>query len=129
MNPRVALEGDVMKSYALRLGVAEERIATTGLVLNTRRGGDGGVEAAQRPRVGPGAGAAGDVRLHMQRAQRQFESHNLEVLPFPVDFFGRGSGGIGFLTVMPSPNALRNSQEAVREMYGRAYYRLVNALP
>ena len=62
--------------------------------------------------------------FHMPRAARLFESAGLDVSAFPVDFVGTGGGTPGMLGFLPTAGALAQSQVALREFYGRLYYRM-----
>jgi uncharacterized SAM-binding protein YcdF (DUF218 family) len=61
----------------------------------------------------------------MPRARQIFEQAGVVVEPFPVDFwFSEAGGGWTVLDFLPSVGALQQTQTALRELYGRAYYRL-----
>lgn len=112
-------EGEVLRRYALRSGVAASAILLTKEVANTR-------EEAQAVRalLGP---ALREVILvtsafHMPRARQIFEREGLRVHPYPVDF----KVSIRQTTMMdflPDANALRWADVAIREWIGQLYYR------
>lgn len=112
-------EGDVLRRYATRSGVATEAILLTKEVANTKE-----EAAAVRELLKP---TSGEVILvtsafHMPRAQKLFEREGLRVHAFPVDFKAQ----VRQLTPMdflPDARALRWSDVAVREWLGRLYYR------
>jgi len=62
--------------------------------------------------------------FHMPRARQLFEDAGLAVTTFPVDFAHSDAGGVGVLDFLPSAGALGETQTAMREMYGRLYYRV-----
>ena len=123
-QPGEALEGDVLGAQARAMGVPAERILTTGTIFNTAEEA-AAVSALMKQRQ------PGNPRIilvtsafHMPRAQRRFEQAGLSVTAFPVDFAGSSAGGMGVLGVLPTAIALADTQSALREFYGRAYYRL-----
>lgn len=122
-SPRAPLEGSILTEQARMMGVPAERIATTGSVLNTADEAAAVwslLQARQlpRPRVLLVTSA-----FHMMRARWLFEATGILVSPFPVDFSGRG-GGFGVMAVLPTAGALVGTQLALRELYGRLYYRV-----
>ncbi len=64
---------------------------------------------------------------HMGRARRAFEEAGFEVVPAPTGF----SGGepLTILSFVPRADALLDTQTALREMMGGAWYQLSYALP
>ncbi|MFZ9995198.1 MAG: YdcF family protein, partial [Steroidobacteraceae bacterium] len=61
--------------------------------------------------------------FHMPRAQLIFEEAGLQVIPYPVDFriSAEGRDPTDFF---PDPKALDRTDIAIRELIGRAFYRL-----
>lgn len=126
-EPEAPLEGDVLARYARESGVPAERILVTGKVGNTA---DEAREVAAllrsrgltAPRVLLVTSA-----FHMPRARRQFEQAGLTVEPFPVHFLVPSGRRLTALDVLPSVGALRQTETALRELYGRAFYRLRSA--
>jgi len=123
LRPDDLLEGSVLATYAAQMGVPAAQVVTTGRVANTQE------EAAA---VASTLRSLGQVRprvllvtsaFHMVRARMLFERNGLTVLPFPVDFAGRG-GGFRIFDVIPTVGALSMTQCSLREWYGRLYYRL-----
>ena len=118
-------EGDVLAMHASALGVPTDRIAVTALVSNTA---DEAREVARllrerhlsAPRVLLVTSA-----FHMTRARQIFERQSLAVEPFPVDFCCGQGGRLTVLDLLPDVGALSRSQTAVREFYGRIYYRFI----
>lgn len=120
--PDAPLEGDVLAAHARSLGVPAEHIVVTGKVSNTA---DEAREVAQllrdrqipNPRVVLVTSA-----FHMSRARQQFERTGLTVEPYPVDFrFSEGSR-LTVLDFLPSLGAMHQTNTALREFYGRAFY-------
>lgn len=111
-------EGEVLKPFAVQLGVPAERIAVTSTVENTED------EAREvRRQLGPGK----EIILvtsafHMTRARRLFSAHGLKVIPFPVDFDPTTTSAVTILDVIPTATELLKSEIAIREWLGRAYY-------
>lgn len=117
------LEGDILGAQARAMGVPPERILTTGTIFNTADEA-AAVSALMKQRQ-PGTPRIILVTsaFHMPRARRQFEHAGLSVTAFPVDFAGSSVGGMGVLGVLPTAIALADTQSALREFYGRVYYR------
>jgi uncharacterized SAM-binding protein YcdF (DUF218 family) len=121
-------EGDVLSGEARALGVAADRIAVTGRVLNTA---DEAREVATllrarqlpNPRIVLVTSA-----FHMPRALQLFRQQGLTVEAFPVSFGSSGPGDFSVFWFMPSVTALTKSHTAIREMYGRAFYALRGAI-
>ena len=133
-SPTAAPEGDVNRADAMALGVAPERILTTGRVRNTAE------EAAAvagllrehgvgSPGAGPGSADQPHVLLvtsayHMPRSVALFEREGLRVTPFPVDFRQDAARRHHLLDLLPSGRALGATETALRELYGRVVYRV-----
>jgi uncharacterized SAM-binding protein YcdF (DUF218 family) len=122
--PNAPPEGAVLKEYAVQLGVPADRIIITSNVENTED------EARE---VRKYLGNAKKVILvtsafHMPRAEALFVVHGIEVIPYPVDFKVDATTSLTVLDVVPSAGSLLNSERAMRELFGRAYYLLKSAL-
>ena len=116
------LEGDVLRGWAHKMGVADDRILTTGTVMTTAE------EAAAVRALLDDKRRGRDVLLvtsafHMPRARHLFEAAGLAVSPFPVDFRSTGQSALNILSFVPTSEALRQTELATREMYARLYYR------
>ena len=61
--------------------------------------------------------------FHMPRAKKVFETSNIKVIPFAVDFINSHEK-LTFMSFIPSTNALNGTSFFVREMIGRLYYNL-----
>lgn len=121
-EPDAPREGEVLRTYAEALGVPSDRILVTDVVTNTA---DEAREvlavlaprSAQPPRVLLVTSA-----FHMPRAAEQFRAAGMSVDPFPVDFWFSAGRQTTALDFFPSVGALGQTQTALRELYGRAYY-------
>ena len=123
--PGAPLEGDVLTERAVALGVPAERVRTTGRVVNTA---EEAVAVAALLR----AEALGDAphvllvtsAFHVPRAQALFERQGLRVTPFPVDFQVHADRRAWWGDLLPRAAALRDTERALREFYGRVMYRV-----
>lgn len=124
-------EGEILVEQACLMGVPPSSLMTTRKVSNTEQEA---IAVAQilrdRRKDSPGAlGASPRIILvtsayHMPRARMLFEKAGLEVVPYPVDFKTTTATTLSFLKFLPNASALDASETAVRELYGRIYYRL-----
>lgn len=120
--PDAPREGAVLAAIAQANGVPAERIAVTGRIGNTAD------EARQVSQLLRGRGRSQPQVIlvtsafHMPRARQQFEAQGIAVEPFPVDFWLSEGTRWTVLDVLPSVSALRQTETAVRELYGRAFY-------
>jgi len=125
-DPDAPLEGEVLAGFARSSGVPASQIAVTGRVGNTA---DEATEVVrllrsrgvERPHVLLVTSA-----FHMPRARQQFESVGIQVEPFPVDFSISEGAHATVLDFLPGLGALGKTQTALRELYGRAYYRVTS---
>lgn len=124
-EPTAPLEGDVSAVWAKAFGVPEDRVVTTGPVVNT-------LEEARAVATLAGSRSPPLRRIllvtsafHMPRAARLFQSAGFEVIPFSVDFKANAASELGVLDLVPSAAALLRTQVAMREMYGRLVVRLL----
>lgn len=122
--PDLPLEGDILKQYAIQLGVPPDRIIVTPKVDNTE-------DEAQEVRKYLG----GSKRVilvtsayHMPRAQSLFVAFGVDVIPFPVDFRANTMGSFTVLHVIPGAGSLFKSETVMKELLGRAFYTLKFAL-
>ena len=126
--PNAPLEGELSIAAATEMGIPAEAMLTTGKVSTTA---EEAVEVAKLLRtLFPLQNARRTTILlvtsayHMPRARRLFERAGLDVIPFAVDFKTGGEGRLTPMEFLPSAEALVLSERAVRELLGRAYYRL-----
>jgi len=118
------LEGEVLAKYAIALSVPPERIAVTRKVLNTADEARAVADMLKDRYSRPGHVLLVTSASHMPRASRLFRSAGLTVAEFPVDFMG--SADVTVLDVIPTANALAQTQAAIREIYGRVFYSLAS---
>jgi len=125
-------EGELLVEQAALMGVPASSMITTGRVSNTEQESDAVAKILrERRKESPDAhgGASPRVLLvtsayHMPRARFLFEKAGLEVVPFPVDFRSSSAPALSFLKFLPNAGSLNASETAIRELYGRVYYRL-----
>ena len=122
-QPHLPPEGDLLRHYAIDLGVPADEVLSTSKVRNTAD------EAKEVSRLLPNGSKVMIVTsaFHMHRAQRLFERQGLTVLPFPVDFQASGTWAghplSNPLNYLPTAHALSSSSRALREAMGRTIYR------
>ena len=61
---------------------------------------------------------------HLRRGQLLFARAGVPVVPFPVDF-QTSADAITIVDVLPSAGSMKNTETAVRELYGYLFYRLI----
>ncbi|NBX45520.1 MAG: YdcF family protein, partial [Gammaproteobacteria bacterium] len=123
----VESEGAYLARYAVGLGIDPARIRVTQDVVNT----EGEARAIAKMLIpAPAQSEPKRARIilvtsafHMPRAQLIFEEAGLQVIPYPVDFriSAEGRDPTDFF---PDPKALDRTDIAIRELIGRAFYRL-----
>lgn len=121
-GPNALVEGEILAEQAKARGVPADRISVTGKVLNTA---DEAKEVARvlrdrqllNPRV-----LLVTAAFHMPRARQVFEQQGLAVDPFPVHFWLSQESELTGREFLPSVGALDQTQTALRELYGRAFY-------
>ena len=122
-DPEAPPEGDVLAEYAFGMGVPRDQILTTGRVFNTAEEAVAVAALLKSRPAGPPRIILVTSAFHVPRARMLFEQAGLTVSAFPVDFAGIGGRGVGVMDVLPTAGALAQTQMAVRELYGRLYYR------
>ena len=121
-EPNSRLHGEILKRYAMAMGVPDVGIITTGRALNTAEEAAAvsallRIRQANSPHILLVTSA-----FHMPRARALFERAGLVVTPFPVDFQVSAVGRLDVLDFLPHPRALEQTQTAIREAYGRLFY-------
>jgi uncharacterized SAM-binding protein YcdF (DUF218 family) len=114
-------EGEVLAKYAKNFGVDPSLIQITKEVQNTEDEAKA-VKELLTPK---------DLNkiilvtsaFHMPRAKRLFEKQGFVVEPYPVDFKVEANA-ITILDFLPSAFAMKNFEFALRELLGRAYYKI-----
>ena len=113
-------ESEYLRDIAIKFGVPEKNILLTENVENT----DQEARAIKKlffidnPKIILVTSA-----FHMPRAQTVFEAANINVIPFPVDF-RNGARKITIMSFIPSAGSFASTSFFVREMIGRAYYKI-----
>jgi len=115
--------GEVLAEYAVERGIPRDRVAVTRKAMNTAAEAQAVAalmnhqDGSQNRRVILVTSA-----FHMRRAQWLFERAGLSVFPFPVDFQVDENRDFTVLDLLPSGEALKNTETALRELYGYLYY-------
>ena len=123
-HPEAEPEGRVLIRYAMDMGVPTEDLLTTDRVSNTA---EEAAAAAGLLRKRDGVSTPPRVLLvtsafHMRRSLLLFERAGLDVIPFRVDFQVSEGKKLTVLDFLPRGNSLRQSETALREVYGYWYY-------
>lgn len=119
-------EGEILTEWALAQGVPPARIRSTGRVTNTAE--EAQAVATMLAEEGFGKTGRKPVVLlvtsgyHMPRASRQFETAQLQVLPYPVDFQVGQEREFSVMSLVPSAQAWARTESAWRELIGRGFY-------
>lgn len=123
-TPPTETEGEILRDLAIAMGVPRDRVLLTAKVANTVD------EAREARQTLAGAGVESPRVLlvtsafHMPRATQTFSRAGFVVEPYPVDFWVSEARGFAVMDVLPNASALLQTQTAVREFYGRAFYGL-----
>jgi len=120
--PHVPPEGQLLREWALLQGVPAQDILITREVQNT-------ADEAREVRALLKNSALPRVILvtsafHMPRAAMMFRFAGIDVESYPVDFRTDYYRELTPYDVLPSVRGLENSELALRELIGLAYYRL-----
>jgi uncharacterized SAM-binding protein YcdF (DUF218 family) len=113
-------DGVVLRQTAIRDGIPPDRIIVTPRVLTTD---DEARAVSKIPDIH--SILLVTSAFHMPRAVLLFRARGLDVSPFPTDERVLGSSNLTLTQFIPNSNALRDSEDALREYYGLALYRLV----
>jgi uncharacterized SAM-binding protein YcdF (DUF218 family) len=121
-------EGEVLKGYAEQLGVPPEQILISGVAQNTAEEAVA-VKEALTQQFGTQQKQIKILLVtsafHMQRSKTLFERAGFEVEPFAVDFQVSQAKEVSVLDFLPNADALKQTETAWRELYGRAFYALL----
>jgi uncharacterized SAM-binding protein YcdF (DUF218 family) len=123
-GPGLEPEGQVLIRYAMDQGVPKEHLLTKDKVSNTE-GEATAVAELLRKREGlhtPSRILLVTSAYHMRRAMMLFKRAGLEVIPFRVDFQVSEGRKLSILDFMPQGDSLRQTETALREVYGYLYY-------
>lgn len=119
-------EGEILARFARRLGVPSENIAITTRASNTAEESRA-TRQLLLERLGPGVTPRVLLvtsAFHMRRARMQLSRAGVEVIPFPVDFKVRTRKSWTVMDLLPNSGALSQTETALREFYGFAFYRI-----
>lgn len=124
-EPNAKPEGQILAAYAQQLGVPRSKILITGVAQNTAEEAMV-VKEALKNRYGPDLKKFRILLVtsayHMERSRTLFEREGFDVEPFAVDFQVSRAKEFGVLDILPSAEALKQTEMAWRELLGRAYY-------
>ena len=119
---RETTEGEQLRRLAIARGVAPEKILVTRFVDNT---------ATEATAVADLMKADGQKRIilvttswHMPRAAYLFRKAGVDCQPFPVDFRLDRTRPMIPQDFVPSAGAWKDTETALRELYGYAFYRI-----
>lgn len=111
-------EGEVLRRFAIRMGVSGDAVLVSGSALNTQQ------ESLSVKKL-LGEKVMNIILVtsafHMPRAQMLFEQVGFNVTPYPVDF-GVTVQDVRPMDFLPDAGALATTDAAVREWLGRVYY-------
>ena len=113
-------EGEVLKNFAINLGVLATDIVLTDNVQNTEQ------EAKAIKKIikdKDGKFILITSAFHMPRALKIFNAYEINTIPFPVDFIST-SDRLSIIDFIPSASSFSDTSFVVREMIGRFYYSL-----
>lgn len=118
-------EGEYLKRKAIEDGIPSSQILLTDIVENTE---DEAIATRALLKDNDDAKILlVTSAFHMPRAMDVFLTQGLDVVPYSVDFKVRAEKST-FMAYLPSAVALAQTSLYVREMLGRAYYNVKNAL-
>lgn len=116
------LKGDLslVGPRPLDMGVGPESLRVTGRVVNTA------AEAGAVARMLPPSARVLLVTsaYHIARAKKEFEQAGLGVVPCPVDFQVSQGKKWSVIDFLPQAEALRNTEQGIKEVLGRIMTRL-----
>jgi uncharacterized SAM-binding protein YcdF (DUF218 family) len=115
-------DGELGRAAALARGVPADAIQLTRDVANTAEEAAAVAELARRQnwrRI-----ILVTTGWHLPRALSQFRKQGLDCVPFPVDFRAERDRPVRFLDFVPRAESLWETETALREWYGYAFYRL-----
>ena len=124
-EPDAPPEGAILAQHAAALGIPPDHIVTTGLVYSTAEEAQAVMAVLRARQATPPRILLVTSAYHMPRARRLFGRAGLRVTPFPVDF-RPGDDAVSNFYLLPSVEALEQTRTAMREMYGRLFYRLLS---
>lgn len=136
--PNAPLEGQVLKEYAEKIGIASNAILVSDRVYTTDEEAqaiEGLLHGLRRPPLKEGVKAepkrdALKILLvtsayHMPRARLLFEHRGFDVIPYPVDFKIDADRTFSPGDFIPRALWFSRSEMIIRELEGRWYYQLL----
>lgn len=117
-----ATEGDELKRIAEGRGLPTERILVTPPVGNTAD--EAAAVAALMKTHGWRRVILVTTGWHMARAAYQFQKAGVDCTLFPVDFRHDPARAVNAIDFLPRGEAWQQTETALRECYGRLFYRL-----
>ncbi len=115
-------EGDELRRLAIARGVAAEKILVTREIVNTA--GEAAATAELMKANGWKRVILVTTGWHMPRAARQFKKAGVDCIIFPVDFRFDRARKVTAIDFLPRGEAWQQTETALRECYGRLFYRL-----
>ena len=112
-------EGEFLKEFAIKYGIAEQNILLTDDVQNT----DQEAKSVKKILNENNHIILVTSAFHMPRAKKVFEAADIKITPFPVDFQNQNRK-LTLMDFIPSANSLSGTSHFVREIIGRLYYNL-----
>jgi uncharacterized SAM-binding protein YcdF (DUF218 family) len=119
-NESAEMEGERAKRFVVARGIPSEKILVTGLVRNTADEALAVAEMMQRQRWNRIILVT--TAWHMPRAARLFRRAGIDIVPFPVDYRLGATGSWHLLDFVPSGEALEQTEQGLREVYGILFY-------
>jgi uncharacterized SAM-binding protein YcdF (DUF218 family) len=113
-------EGEYLKKFSIKFGIPEKNILLTENVQNTDQEAKAVKKLLNKSDTNI---ILVTSAFHMPRAKKIFESVNIKVIPFAVDF-RNSARQVTFLDFVPSAGSLSGTSKFVRVMIGRLYYNL-----
>jgi len=120
VDGREVIEGEVMRSLAEARGVPPGRILVADVVENTRD--EARVLAALMQARGWKRLLIVTSAWHMPRAAHLFQKTGVNFTPFPVDYTVQPGGQVQPADFVPHATAWEQTERALRECYGYAFY-------
>jgi len=121
-TPDAPTEGEVLADFAATLGVPVASMLVTGYVQNTADEARQAATALRERGLTTPRVLLVTSAVHMPRARAMFQQEGMVVTAFPVGFSSPADRRYSVRDLFPTTVALRHSETAIREFYGRAYY-------
>ena len=123
--PDTIAVGDFLSTSAQEMGIEKSQILLSSDVQNTADEAKAIQVLAQKH--GLRKIILVTSAFHMARAKLLLTQTGLEVIAYPVSF-GAGADATNLLDFIPNADALRQTEGVLKELMGRAYYRLITLL-